>query len=658
MSLIGSERAQLAEFSHLAGRISAQALCLLSAVLLAAGSVGAQTSNQTRDPTIPYGSPLVTPDYSQPNGQRDQQPDPSAARSQPENTQINPVAITDPTKADPTQNNANNERLNDRSPNPRVRPLVPSEFEGYLARTLGRKIPRFGADFLLPSNRDYAVPATATIPPDYAINIGDTVSIALTGSVEGSVDIVVDTDGKIFLPKVGSIMVAGVRYRDLKDAVSRALGRQYRGYTVTVSIKKLRGITVYVTGYASNSGAYSVNSLSTMVNAVLAAGGPASGGSLRSAKLYRNGQLVGDLDLYDLILKGDRSHDEILQNEDVISIPPLGAQAAVTGSVNVEAVYELRPGETLERVIGYAGGTGDLADQARLLLYRLTDAETLRGREVARADASSALAQGGDIVQVLAKGTILQPMKRSGVVVRLEGEVERPGYYYVAPNTPLDEVMARAGGLTSRAFVFGTRLERASVKLQQRDSYREAIDQMEQTILTAPISNSSNVGVENRDAQLLSARAVLQKLRTAEPDGRVVLNLTPASTALPGTLLLENNDRIYVPPRPTTVGVFGAVYRPASFLIGEGTQLRVRDYVQKAGGPLRAADQGTLFLVRANGDVLTKRRGALSARVLPGDIVFMPVKTQSNSLLAKLRDITTIIFQLGIGAAAFVAVTK
>ncbi|MEP7007829.1 MAG: SLBB domain-containing protein [Sphingomonas bacterium] len=624
-------------------------------MILATGFADAQTAGQTRDPTVPYGSPLATPDYSQTNSQQSTS---DAARSQSENTQINPVDITDPTKTGANENATTNDRMFDRSPNPRLKPLVPSEFEIYLERTLGRKVPRFGADMLLPSNRDYAVPATATVPADYSMNVGDTVSIALTGSVEGSVDVVIDTDGKIFLPKVGSIMLTGVRYRDLKDVISRAVGRQYRGYTVTIAVKKLHGITVYVTGYANNPGAYSVNSLSTMVNAVLAAGGPSSGGSLRSARLYRNGQLVGDLDLYDLILKGDRSHDEILQNEDVISIPPLGAQAAVTGSVNAEAVYELKPGETLERVIGYAGGTGDLADSTRVLLYRLTDAETLRGREIARSDTATALVEGGDILQVLAKGTIIQPMKRQGVVVRLEGEVERPGNYYVAPNTPLDEVMTQAGGLTNRAFVFGTRLERNSVKLQQRDSYREAIDQLEQSVLAAPLSNGGNIGADNREEQLASARAILEKLRRAEPDGRVVLNLTATSTMLPGTLLLENNDRIYVPPRPTTVGVFGAVYRPASFLIDGTEPLRVRDYIQKAGGPLRAADRGTMFVVRANGEVLTKHNGALSARVLPGDVIFMPVKTQSSSLLAKLRDITTIIFQLGIGAAAFVAVAK
>jgi protein involved in polysaccharide export with SLBB domain len=103
--------------------------------------------------------------------------------------------------------------------------------------------------------------------------------------------------------------------------------------------------------------------------------------------------------------------------------------------------------------------------------------------------------------------------------------------------------------------------------------------------------------------------------------------------------------------------VFGAVYRPASFLIGQDGE-RIRDYVARAGGPIRAADRGQIFVVRANGDVLTRKAGALDARALPGDLVFMPVRTQGNSLLAKLRDISTIAFQFGITAAALAVLIR
>jgi protein involved in polysaccharide export with SLBB domain len=140
-----------------------------------------------------------------------------------------------------------------------------------------------------------------------------------------------------------------------------------------------------------------------------------------------------------------------------------------------------------------------------------------------------------------------------------------------------------------------------------------------------------------------------------EPDGRLVLELPYTATALSGDLVLENNDRIYVPPRIDTVGVFGAVYHPSAFLIG-GRSLKVSDFIERSGGIQRAADRNGIFVVRANGDVLTRKHGALSARVQAGDVVFVPVKIQSASFWTKLKDFTQVLFQFGLAAAAIAAI--
>lgn len=535
-------------------------------------------------------------------------------------------------------------------------PATPGEFETWLRTVTGRKIKRFGTDLLLPAARDFAVPATTTIPPDYALNIGDVVSVSMTGSVEGSASFQIDRDGQIYLPNVGSVSLVGVQYRDLKSRIADAIGRKYRGYEVSVSIAKLSGVRVYVTGFANNPGSYTVNSLSTLVNAVFAAGGPSAGGSFRSVKLYRNGREVTDFDLYQLLRKGDRSHDPLLQNEDVLFIPPVGKQVAVVGSVNEEAIYEARGDESVEDVLRLAGGPTNLADHDRLLLYRLSDRDTVGSRQLDHAQAGAEVAASGDIVQVLPQGSLVRPLDRQQVVVRLEGEVNHPGNYYVAPGTPLKAVVDMAGGLTSRAFVYGTEFSRETVREQQRTSYLEAIDQMETALAVAPSRNDGIGDSAVQAAQLAAARAYLDKLRQKEPDGRLVLDVTPAMTDLPGDILLENNDHIVVPPRVDTVGVFGAVYRPASFLLDRSRRNRVSDYLEEAGGGIRGADRGNIFVVRANGSVLTKRRGALDAEVLPGDAIFVPIRTQYSGVLAKIRDISTILFQFGVTAAAVAAI--
>ncbi len=627
---------------------------IVGAVLLAATGSGAQVLQQIDPRNVPSGSPVGTVDpRSLPNQG-------GLATTDPLGTAIlRPDSVVDTERQlllTEQLLNAQRQTTADAT----VKPIAkPGEFERYVERVLGRKLPRFGSNLLLPAQRDFATPATATVPPDYILNVGDVVSIAMAGSIEGSVEREIDTNGRIFLPRVGSINLAGIRYGDLQDRVSAAIGRQYRGYNVSVGIRRLRGIRVYVTGFANNPGAFTVSSLSTMANAVFQAGGPNAGGSFRTVKLYRNGAEVADFDLYQLVRGGNRVNDAVLQNEDVLFIPPAGPQVAVIGSVNEEAIYETRPGETLETALALAGGTNDLGDASRVVLYRTADTQRIGPQEIRRDAMTNFPALGGDILQALSRGSLIQPVDRQSVLVRVEGEVNRPGNYYVAPNTPMSQVMALAGGLTPRAFAYGTRLTRQSVRQQQRESFAEAIKQLELTLVSAPLTADPSTVPGQRELELASARQVLERLRTAEPDGRVVMPIHPAAGALPANVLLENNDSINVPVRPSTVGVFGAVYRPASFLLdGDVRPLRVKQYLDRAGGPLRAADRGNIFVVRANGEVVPRSKGALNATVLPGDVIFVPVKTQSNSFWTRLRDISTILFQVGVGAAGVASVAR
>lgn len=610
--------------------------------------------------SLPMGSPL---DPNSQSGQRSQtEQDATGARTNaPSSIDVDPAGSAQPISPAQITNDGLSALPADaanKSPNPRLKPpAAPNEFERYVATVLGRKLPRFGADLLLPDSRDYALPATSTIPPGYVLGVGDTIAISLIGSTEGSIERQIDTDGKIFLPKIGSVMLAGVRYADLKGRIAAAVGQQYRGYEVTVSVRQLRGIRVYVTGFANDPGAYSVNSLSTMLNAVLAAGGPSAGGSFRSVKLYRRGNLVGDFDLYDLVRRGDRTGDEVLQNEDVLFIPPLGKQVAITGSVNEEAIYEAKPGETMQDLLRIAGGPNNLADETRVMLYRPSDLSSSGAVQVSAADLASQQIKGGDLLQVLSEGSLQRPLAGQSVLVRIEGEVNRPGNYYVPANSTMTDILDKAGGPTGRAFPFGTRLERTSVRVQQREAFREAIQQLEMSLAAAPLTSGQTLDAGERANQLAGARAVLDRLREAEPDGRVVLDIAPNATTLPADLLMENNDRIVVPPRATTVGVFGAVFRPASFYLDEKNKpLKVAAYLDRAGGPMRSADKKSIFVVRANGSVLSRHNGALKATVLPGDVVFVPVRTQSTSIWARIREISTIIFQIGVTAAALAAI--
>ena len=127
--------------------------------------------------------------------------------------------------------------------------------------------------------------------------------------------------------------------------------------------------------------------------------------------------------------------------------------------------------------------------------------------------------------------------------------------------------------------------------------------------------------------------------------------------SLPTGLTVENNDTIHIPARPTTVGVFGAVFRPASFLLSDGKR-KVKDYLNDAGGPIAVADKGQIILVRANGEVISKHHGAMGAVVRPGDVIFVPVKAHGSRFWSHFRTFAQSILGLGVSAATISTIVK
>jgi protein involved in polysaccharide export with SLBB domain len=175
----------------------------------------------------------------------------------------------------------------------------------------------------------------------------------------------------INLPKVGQVSVVGVRYQNLSAHLKTAIGRMFKNFELDVSLGKLRSIQVFVVGQAARPGNYTISSLSTLVNAIFASGGPSAKGSMRHIQLKRSGKVITEFDMYDLLIKGDKSKDVQLLSGDVIYIPPVGAMAAVSGSVNVPAIFELKDQETLAGLLNLAGGLTNVAAGQKVTVERI-----------------------------------------------------------------------------------------------------------------------------------------------------------------------------------------------------------------------------------------------------------------------------------------------
>ena len=125
--------------------------------------------------------------------------------------------------------------------------------------------------------------------------------------------------------------VAGVKYGNLTSLLKANIGKVYKNFDLTVSMGHLRSIQIFVVGYARRPGSYTIGSFSTLLNALFASGGPNPQGSLRNIQLKRDGNVVAEFDLYDFLLKGDKSKDVHLQPGDVIFMPEYGRRCAESG---------------------------------------------------------------------------------------------------------------------------------------------------------------------------------------------------------------------------------------------------------------------------------------------------------------------------------------
>jgi protein involved in polysaccharide export with SLBB domain len=520
------------------------------------------------------------------------------------------------------------------------------------------QIRRFGAELITRPEDPTSADFNPQVPADYLISTGDEIVVTLWGSVDADVRAVVDRSGRITIPRVGPVMVAGSRYADLADTVRRRVGQVFRNFELSVSLGQLRGVRVFITGFVARPGTYSVSALSTITHALIRAGGPSAAGSFRSIQLRRGAQPPVDYDLYDFLLKGDRSADRIVQADDVIHVGPVGAQVGMIGSVNKPAVLELKSGETVTDVLSMAGGFTAVADRNRLTVERLDERSTVRVTQLALPAGASTKLTNGDVLRAFSAIDVALSVQRQNKRVRVEGEVLRPGEYVMPAASSIGDALTAAGGLTSAAYVFGTEFTRESVRIAQQDNYDRALRDLETEFTRATTTQRTSTAEEAavQTARTSATSRLIERLRAIRPSGRIVLQIEPMSGSLPD-LALEDGDRLYIPPRPTTVGVFGSVFNGGSYLHSASRTLE--DYLHLAGGPTKGADPASSFVIRANGSVVSGRQkstwfsgGLAGVEAQPGDTVFVPEEINKTTFVQNAKDWTQILYQFGLGVAA------
>lgn len=280
---------------------------------------------------------------------------------------------------------------------------------------------------------------------DYLVGPGDSIVVTVWGSIEGSYELVVNSGGEVVLPKVGTVKVAGLAFGKLSDVFRVHLGRVFRDFDLAVNMGKLRTNKISVIGEVAAPGDYTVSSLATVLNALSSAGGPTKNGSLRNITIRRTGKAEESIDLYDFFLTGDKRKDVRLSSGDTIFVPVIGRVAAVAGKVKRPAIYELKNEATLKELIALSEGITTTGYLQRVQISRVVPNQkkqvidlnldpNLTGKSFDEL-AGAIPVQDMDIVKVFPINQLLRNH------FKLEGHLERPGFYALTPGIRISSVL-------------------------------------------------------------------------------------------------------------------------------------------------------------------------------------------------------------------------
>ncbi len=334
---------------------------------------------------------------------------------------------------------------------PEPLPPKPSEFQKFVDAATGRLLPIFGASFFADAADSFGPVDNVPVSADYTVGPGDEIVLRAWGSIDVDYRSTVDRNGLLNLPKVGSFNVVGVKASELEKYLRAQIGRLYTNFNLSVALGQLRAVKVFVVGPAQRPGVYTLASQSTLLSALVAAGGPAPNGSMRKVLLRRDNKVVSELDVYEFLVQGDKSKDMQLAAGDVVVFQPAGARVALTGALDTPAIFELKtPQEPVRELLRYAGGTPLLANPNRVVLERVDASQPKAARfvEEFRLDAAGLQQplRDGDLLTLLA----ISP--QFGNAVTLKGHVAQPLRSPWRPGMRVRDLIPDAEALVSPDF--------------------------------------------------------------------------------------------------------------------------------------------------------------------------------------------------------------
>ena len=311
------------------------------------------------------------------------------------------------------------------------------------------ELKRFGYDFFSnnPNNSGMNGGAAPALP-DYILSPGDEIQIYTWGRENQSQTAPIDNEGMFHFPPLQPMRLAGMKFSDAQDLLTREI-QKINGMKASIGLGKLKSIRVFVLGEVMSPGSYVMPAGATVTSALFQSGGIRDIGSLRAIQLKRNGRIMANLDLYDMLLNGNNRMDQQLLPGDVIFVPVAPIQVAVAGMVKRPGIYEVKGGTKVLDALGLAGGLSSNAFKGRVRLDRVENHKRKVVLDVSMekvGPGANAIVQDGDILNVE------EVLAKEYDVVYLRGNVNRPGRYEFKKGMTIKDLIPSVRDLKSETF--------------------------------------------------------------------------------------------------------------------------------------------------------------------------------------------------------------
>lgn len=459
-------------------------------------------------------------------------------------------------------------------------PEPPSQFQQFVQQATGKLLPVYGSE-LFERPQVYVADTNGPVSDDYILGPGDDVRVQVWGGVNYDGTLTIDRNGQVNIPRAGVVTLAGARAKDISNVLRSQLSNTFANFNLNANLERLRTMQIYVVGQARQPGTYNLSSLSTLVNALFASGGPSVNGSMRNIELKRNGKVVTTFDLYEFIGSGDKSRDVSLQPGDVIVVPPVGPRVAISGAIDHAAIYELknqsRGNTSLGDILTLNGGVPVLATTKKALIERV-----IPGQNPPRQVQDLALDTPG-LQQPLLDGDVITLLNISPAfanAVTLQGNVAAPLRYRWFPGMRVRDLIPERDALLTAdyyqrknmlvqniASADGTKAAGNNVT----DRVRGIVDQI----------NWDYAAVERLDRDRLRTQLIPFNLAAAVLQGNESQNLAlePGDVV---TIFSEKDLRLPVERKSRLVRLEGEVAAPGVYEALPGETLS--QLIQRLGG--------------------------------------------------------------------------